>query len=202
MDPVRASAREIARAVNAREVSAAEIAETMIPHVAAVDEHLGRVPHADARADARARAPRRRADRGRRVVAAGRRSGGDQGQHVSGGHAHDVRVEDPRAAGSRRTRARRSSGCSLRARCRSARRTWTSSRWAARARTPRSAKRRTPTTSIASPAVRRPAAPPPSAASWRRSRPAATPAARSANRRRSATSSASNRPTGACRATA
>ncbi len=41
MDPVRASAREIARAVNAREVSAAEIAETMIPHVASVDEHLG-----------------------------------------------------------------------------------------------------------------------------------------------------------------
>jgi aspartyl-tRNA(Asn)/glutamyl-tRNA(Gln) amidotransferase subunit A len=41
MDPVRASAREIARAVNAREVSAADIAETMIPHVAAVDEHLG-----------------------------------------------------------------------------------------------------------------------------------------------------------------
>ena len=29
MDPVRASAREIARAVNAREVSAVEIAETM-----------------------------------------------------------------------------------------------------------------------------------------------------------------------------
>ena len=41
MDPVRASAREIARAVNAREVSALEITETMIPHVAAVDEHLG-----------------------------------------------------------------------------------------------------------------------------------------------------------------
>jgi aspartyl-tRNA(Asn)/glutamyl-tRNA(Gln) amidotransferase subunit A len=41
MDPVRASAREIARAVNAREVSAAEIAETIIPHVASVDEHLG-----------------------------------------------------------------------------------------------------------------------------------------------------------------
>jgi len=41
MDPVRASAREIARAVNAGEVSAAEIADTMIPHVAAVDEHLG-----------------------------------------------------------------------------------------------------------------------------------------------------------------
>jgi aspartyl-tRNA(Asn)/glutamyl-tRNA(Gln) amidotransferase subunit A len=41
IDPVRASAREIARAVNAREVSALEIAETMIPHAAAVDEHLG-----------------------------------------------------------------------------------------------------------------------------------------------------------------
>jgi aspartyl-tRNA(Asn)/glutamyl-tRNA(Gln) amidotransferase subunit A len=41
MDPIRSSAREIARAVNAREVSAAEIAETMIPHVASVDEHLG-----------------------------------------------------------------------------------------------------------------------------------------------------------------
>ena len=41
MDPVRASAREIARAVNARETSAVEIAEAMIPHVAAVDEQLG-----------------------------------------------------------------------------------------------------------------------------------------------------------------
>jgi aspartyl-tRNA(Asn)/glutamyl-tRNA(Gln) amidotransferase subunit A len=41
MDPVRASARDIARAVNARELSAVDIAETMIPHVAAVDEHLG-----------------------------------------------------------------------------------------------------------------------------------------------------------------
>ena len=41
MDPVRASAREIARAVNAREVSAAEVAETMIPHVAQTDAHLG-----------------------------------------------------------------------------------------------------------------------------------------------------------------
>ena len=41
MDPVHASAREIARAVNAREISAVEIAEKMIPHVASVDEHLG-----------------------------------------------------------------------------------------------------------------------------------------------------------------
>jgi aspartyl-tRNA(Asn)/glutamyl-tRNA(Gln) amidotransferase subunit A len=41
MDPIRAGAREIARAVNAREISASEIAERLIPHVAAVDEHLG-----------------------------------------------------------------------------------------------------------------------------------------------------------------
>jgi len=41
MDPKHDSARAIARAVNARDVSAAEIAETMIPHVAAVDEHIG-----------------------------------------------------------------------------------------------------------------------------------------------------------------
>jgi aspartyl-tRNA(Asn)/glutamyl-tRNA(Gln) amidotransferase subunit A len=41
MDPVHDSARAIARAVNAGEVSAVEIAEAMIPHAAAVDEHLG-----------------------------------------------------------------------------------------------------------------------------------------------------------------
>jgi aspartyl-tRNA(Asn)/glutamyl-tRNA(Gln) amidotransferase subunit A len=41
MDPVHASAAEISRAVNAKEVSALEIAEAMIPHVAATDEHLG-----------------------------------------------------------------------------------------------------------------------------------------------------------------
>ena len=41
MDPKHDSARAIAQAVNSRSVSAAEIAETMIPHVAAVDEHIG-----------------------------------------------------------------------------------------------------------------------------------------------------------------
>lgn len=39
-DPVRDSAIAIARAVNAREASAAEIAETMIPHVARADAEL------------------------------------------------------------------------------------------------------------------------------------------------------------------
>ncbi len=40
MDPVRDSARAIARAVNSREASAVEIAEAMIPHVAQVDASL------------------------------------------------------------------------------------------------------------------------------------------------------------------
>ncbi|GAC1572938.1 MAG: Asp-tRNA(Asn)/Glu-tRNA(Gln) amidotransferase subunit GatA [Candidatus Elarobacter sp.] len=41
MDPIKDSARAIARAVNARETSASDIAEAMIPHVARVDAHLG-----------------------------------------------------------------------------------------------------------------------------------------------------------------
>lgn len=41
MDPVKDSARSIARAVNARETSAAEIAEALIPHVERVDAQLG-----------------------------------------------------------------------------------------------------------------------------------------------------------------
>ena len=158
MDPVRAGAREIARAVNAREVSALEIAETMIPHVAAVDEHLGAYltltpdlmrEHAR-RVDARVAA-------GEVLPLAGR-SGRDQRQHVSARHANDVRLEDSRSGGSRRIPRPRSSDCSPPARCRSARRTWTSSRWAARAKTRRWARRRIRTISIASRADRRPAA--------------------------------------------
>ncbi len=41
MDPVRDGARDIARSVNARETSAAEIAEALIPHVERVDGALG-----------------------------------------------------------------------------------------------------------------------------------------------------------------
>ncbi|GAC1544806.1 MAG: Asp-tRNA(Asn)/Glu-tRNA(Gln) amidotransferase subunit GatA [Candidatus Velthaea sp.] len=41
MNAIKDTARDIARAVNAREVSAAEIAETMIPHVKRTDEDLG-----------------------------------------------------------------------------------------------------------------------------------------------------------------
>jgi aspartyl-tRNA(Asn)/glutamyl-tRNA(Gln) amidotransferase subunit A len=41
MDPIRDSARAIARDVNARAVSAVEIADTLIPHAARVDAELG-----------------------------------------------------------------------------------------------------------------------------------------------------------------
>ncbi len=41
MDPVRDSARAIAREVNARRTAAAEVAEALIPHAAAVDKRLG-----------------------------------------------------------------------------------------------------------------------------------------------------------------
>ena len=41
MDPVRDSARAIAREVNARRAGAAEVAEALIPHAAAVDARLG-----------------------------------------------------------------------------------------------------------------------------------------------------------------
>jgi aspartyl-tRNA(Asn)/glutamyl-tRNA(Gln) amidotransferase subunit A len=41
MDPLRADAGAIAAAVNARETSALEVAEAVIPHVAAADERIG-----------------------------------------------------------------------------------------------------------------------------------------------------------------
>ena len=41
MDPITDSAREIAAAVNLREISAAEVAERLIPHVARLDRHIG-----------------------------------------------------------------------------------------------------------------------------------------------------------------
>ena len=41
MDPVKDSARAIARDVNARTTSAAEVAEALIPHAQAVDAGLG-----------------------------------------------------------------------------------------------------------------------------------------------------------------
>ena len=88
------------------------------------------------------------------------------------------------------------------ARSSSARPTATSSRWARRPRTRRSARRAIRGRSIGSRADRAADRPSPSRPAWRRSRSAPTPADRSASRRRSAASSASSRPTAASRATA
>ena len=60
--------------------------------------------------------PRRRARSQPASVAAGRRSGGDERQHVSDRHAHDLRFARFLTSGSRRTPRRPSRGCSTPAR--------------------------------------------------------------------------------------
>jgi aspartyl-tRNA(Asn)/glutamyl-tRNA(Gln) amidotransferase subunit A len=72
VDPIRDSARAIARAVNARAASAAEIAEALIPHVARVDAELG--AYRELTPDlmrAHARAVDERIARGERLALAG-----------------------------------------------------------------------------------------------------------------------------------
>ncbi len=63
MDPITDSARAIAAAVNARQASAAEIAEALIPHVARVDAQPGRLPELTPELMREHAAPRRRARR-------------------------------------------------------------------------------------------------------------------------------------------
>ena len=84
----------------------------------------------------------------------------------------------------------------------SARRTWTSSRWARRPRTRPSARRATRGIPRACPAARAAARRRRSPPGSRRGRSAPTPAARSSSRRRSAATSACGRPTAPSRATA
>ena len=85
---------------------------------------------------------------------------------------------------------------------RSARRTWTSSRWAPRPRTPATARPGTPGIPSGCRAAPRAARRRRSPAGWRPGRSAPTPAARSSSRPRSAASSACARPTAPSRATA
>src|SRR3981081_3147185 len=90
MNPVTDSAREIARAVNARTASAAEIAEALIPHAERVDAQLNAYLELTPQL---MRAHAKRVDKG---LAACRRARRDKGQHVPDGPAHDGRLEDPR----------------------------------------------------------------------------------------------------------
>ena len=146
-----------------------------------------------ARVDERVRNGERPAARGR----AARR----ERQHVPRRHAHDVRQQNLSSTGSRRTPRPRWRGCSRPARFRSAKRTATSLRWAARAKTRRSASRAIRTIRRAFRADRAAAPRRRSPPTKRRSAWAAIPAVRFASRARSAISSVSNRRTGAFRAT-
>ncbi len=135
-------------------------------------------------------------------LAARRRADRRQRQHVPERHAHDVRQQDP----GKLDRAVHGDGRRAHARCRlrSDRQDEhaTSSRWAARAKTRRSASRAIRTISRAFRAARAAARRRRSRRAKRRSGSAATPAARFASRAPSAISSDSSRPTGASRATA
>ena len=92
--------------------------------------------------------------------------------------------------------------CKARGCARSARRTWTSSRWARRPRTRRTGRRGTRGIPSASPAARREGRPRPWRPVSRRGRSAPTPAARSSSRPPCAASSGSGRPTARCPAPA
>ena len=111
------------------------------------------------------------------------------------GRRDDRGLEDPRGLRARLRRHRRRARVGRRGcRC-SARRTWTSSRWARPPRTRPTGRPATRGTSSASPAARPAARRRPSPAGSRRGRSAPTPAARSSSRPRSAASSACARRT-------
>ena len=197
-------ASEIRRRVAAREVSCEEVARAHLDRIAAVEPEIDAfllVAPESARStppgalDAALASGRARpAPRGR----AGRR----QGRPPRPGPAHDLRLADPRGLP---PALRRDGGRPARGRRRdraSARRTWTSSRWARRPRTAPSSPPATRGTASASPAAPRGARPPRWRRAWRPSPSAPTPAARSASPRPSAASSASSRPGAASAATA
>ena len=131
----------------------------------------------------RGRRRRRGRGRGPRPGPAGRRAGGAEGQPLHAGRRHDLRLADPRRTGARPTTPPWSRRCAAPAPSRWARRTWTSSPWAARRRTRRSGRRAT----RATPARFRAAAAVVPPRPWRpgspRSASARTPAAPSASRR-------------------
>ena len=201
MDPVKDSARSIAREVNAGAVSAAEVAERLIPHVAQADTRLR--AYLQLTPDlmrAHARRVDERVAAGERLPLAGvpvalkdnmclTRHADDRGLEDPG-ELHRAVHRDGRAAAARRGRAADRQDEPRRVR---------DGLVGRELGVPRDAQSRT--TSTACPAARRPAARRRSAGSPRRSRSAATPAAPSASRPRSATSSASSRRTAACRAT-
>ena len=192
------TAAELAAAVAAGEVSAAEVTTAHLDRIAAVDDRVKAFLHVAADdALAQAREVDRRRAAGEPLGALAGRPGRGQGPVRHRRDADDLRVEDPRRLGTRRTSRRSPGGCATRAPSSSARPTWTSSRWARPRRTPGSGRRTTRGTWPRCPAAPPAARPPPSPPTRRRSRSARTPAARSASPPRCAGSSAPSRPTAA-----
>ena len=177
-----------------------ELTQAHLDRIAEVDGAVHAFLHVDADG-ALAAGPRlRRAPRrGHAAVRARRRADRGQGRAGHRGPAHDVRVADPRGLG---PAVRRDGGraSSARPACRSsARRTWTSSRWAPPPSTRPTARPTTRGTSTGSRAARVAARRLRSPRSRRRWRSAPTPAARSASRAPSPARSGSSRPTAGCR---
>ena len=163
-----------------------ELTQAHLDRIAAVDGAVHAFLHVDAEgALAQAAASDERRAAGTPARRARRRADRGQGRAGHPGPAHDLRLADPRGLGPA-VRRHRGRPAARRPACRSsARPTWTSSRWAPRPSTRRTAPPTTRGTSTGSPAApaaaRRPRSPP----SRRRSRSAPTPAARSASRARS-----------------
>ena len=114
------------------------VARDYLARIARARRKVERLPDGDRRV-ALARRPRRwtsASRRGEPLGAARRRADRDQGRVLHAGHPDDLRLEDPRRTSCRRTTRPPSRGCGRPARSCSARRTWTSSRWARPPRTP------------------------------------------------------------------
>ncbi len=185
-----------------REISAQELTRACLDQIKLVDPKLNAFITVCARRGARTGASRRRSPGGRRGAGAVRHPARDQGYLCDARSAHDLRLEDPRDLRAAIRRHGDRDACGPTARSLSAKRTWTSSRWAPRPRTPPSDRPAIRIMWSASRADRRadrrPRSLPTNA--WDRSAP--TPADRFASRLRSAAWSASSRLTAASAATA
>ena len=151
---------DLAQGLRSKSLSSVELTQTMLDRIDRQNSALNAFVTVDRRGRARGGEGGRRAHRLRRRGAAHGHPDRAQGRADDRGPSHHVRLADARKLrrAVRRVRRRRTEAC--RHGARSARPTWTSSRWARRTRPRTSARsgiRGTPTTSpAAAPAGRRP----------------------------------------------